>query len=176
MCTDRDRELLDALESAGLRIREPENGWLWQLYDTFAGYYLNVGCSELIISGDIPVYQAEDLRTFTADGVAFNDGRFEKFDSVILATGYMNKRYETEALFGSRIANEVGSIGGFDEVGELRNTYKPTPQQGLWFTYSGIGQGRQLSVYMAAVIKADLDGHAPKNRYGFIATNGGTYS
>ncbi|WP_280295698.1 flavin-containing monooxygenase [Nocardia abscessus] len=175
MCLDRDRELLDALEGAGLRIREPENGFLWQLYETFAGYYLNVGASELIISGDIPVYQSDDVKSFAPDGLAFNDGRVAKFDAVILATGYMNQRYETEALFGAEIADKVGDIGGFDEVGELRNTYKPTAQTGLWFTSSGLASGRQLAPHMAAMIKGALDGHVPENRFGFIAANGGTH-
>ena len=175
MCLDTDRELLDALESAGLRIREPENGYLWQVYETFSGYYLNVGASELIISGDIRVHQAEDVKSFVADGLAFNDGTVEKFDTVILATGYMNQRYETEALFGSEIADKVGDIGGFDEVGELGNTYKPTAQPGLWFTSSGIASGRHLAPSMAAMIKGALDGHVSGNRYGFIAANGGTH-
>lgn len=175
MCLDEDRELLNALESAGLRIREPENGFLWQVYETFSGYYFNVGCSELIISGDIPVYQAEDVTSFVPDGLAFNDGSVEKLDTVVLATGYLNQRYETEALFGLEIADKVGDIGGFDEVGELRNTYKPTAQRGLWFTSSGFQSGRALVTSMAAMIKGDLDGHVPENRYGFIAANGGTH-
>ena len=174
-CLDQDRELLDALENAGLRIREPENGFLWQVYESFAGYYFNVGASELIISGDIPVYQTEDVKSFVADGLAFNDGTVEKFDTVILATGYMNQRYETEALFGSEIADKVGDIGGFDEVGELRNTYKPTAQPGLWFTSSGIASGRHLAPSMAAMIKGTLEGYVRENRFGFIATNGGTH-
>ena len=142
MCLDQDRGLLDALENAGLRIHEPENGYLWQVYETFSGYYLNVGCSELIIAGDIPVYQVADVMSFVPDGLVFNDGRVEKFDTVVLATGFMNQRHETEALFGPEIANKVGDIGGFDEVGELGNTYKPTAQRGLWFTSSGIASGR----------------------------------
>jgi putative flavoprotein involved in K+ transport len=175
MCLDQDRELLDALEGAGLRIREPENGFLWQVYERFAGYYFNVGASDLIISGDIRVHQAGDVKSFVADGLAFNDGTVEKFDTVILATGYMNQRYETEALFGSEIADKVGDIGGFDEVGELGNTYKPTAQPGLWFTSSGFASGRHLAPSMAAMIKGALDGHVPENRYGFIAANGGTH-
>ncbi|NRI69865.1 NAD(P)/FAD-dependent oxidoreductase [Rhodococcus sp. MS16] len=175
MCLDRDRELLDALERAGLRIREPENGYLWQVYESFSGYYINVGASELIISGDIRVHQAEGVKSFVEDGLAFNDGTVEKFDAVILATGYMNQRYETEALFGSEIADKVGDIGGFDEVGELGNTYKPTAQPGLWFTSSGFASGRHLAPSMAAMIKGALDGHVPENRYGFIAANGGTH-
>ncbi|MGW6335974.1 flavin-containing monooxygenase [Nocardia rhamnosiphila] len=174
MCLDQDRELLDALERAGLRIREPENGFLWQVYESFAGYYFNVGASELIISGDIPVYQTDDVKSFVPDGLAFNDGRVERFDTVILATGYMNQRYETEAIFGREIADKVGDIGGFDEVGELRNTYKPTAQPGLWFASSGLASGRHLAPHMAAMIKGNLDGHVPESRFGFIAANGGT--
>ena len=175
MCLDQDRDLLDALENAGLRIREPENGFLWQVYETFSGYYFNVGCSELIIDGDIPVYQGEDVESLVPEGLLFNDGRVENFDTVVLATGYLNQRYETEALFGAEIADKVGDIGGFDEVGELRNTYKPTAQRGLWFTSSGFASGRVLAPSMAAMIKGDLDGHVVENRHGFIAANGGTY-
>ncbi|XAS74148.1 NAD(P)/FAD-dependent oxidoreductase [Micrococcaceae bacterium Sec5.1] len=175
VCTERDRELLDALERAGLRIDEPENGFLWKLYERFAGYYFNVGASDLIISGDIRVHQTQDVQSFVPEGVAFADGKIEEFDTVVLATGYLNQRLETETLFGTEIANKVGDIGGFDEVGELRNTYKPTAQSGLWFTSSGLASGRQLSPHMAAMIKGALLGYVPENRNGYIAANGGTH-
>ncbi|MFW6868064.1 FAD-dependent oxidoreductase [Nocardioides sp. CPCC 206347] len=175
MCIDQDEELLQSLEAAGLRIRRPENGFLWQVYETFAGYYFNVGASELIISGDIQVHQAEDVVSFVPEGLAMSGGQILPFDTVILATGYMNQRYETEALFGRDVADRVGDIGGFDEVGELRNTYKPTAQPGLWFTSSGFASGRHLAPSMAAMIKGQLDGHVTENRYGFIAQNGGTH-
>jgi putative flavoprotein involved in K+ transport len=175
MCLDQDKDLLEALENAGLRIRRPENGFLWQVYESFSGYYFNVGASDLIISGDIKVYQYEDIDRFVKEGLAFKDGTVEAYDTVIQATGYLNQRYETEALFGSEIAEKVGNIGGFDSVGELGNTYKPTAQPGLWFTSSGLASGRHLAPSMAAMIKGALDGHVPENRYGFIAENGGTH-
>lgn len=175
MCTDIDRPMLEQLEQKGLRLRFPENGFLWQVYERFSGYYLNVGASELIISGDITVIQSSDTRTFTSNGLELEDGSLLPFDSVILATGYQNQRVETEALFGREIADRVGDIGGFDEVGELRNTYKPTAQPGLWFTSSGLSSGRQLAPSMAAMIKGSLAGHVTENRYGYIAQNGGTH-
>jgi putative flavoprotein involved in K+ transport len=174
MCLDQDRELLEALEGAGLRIRRPENGFLWQVYESFAGYYFNVGASDLIIDGSIPVYQSDAVASFVPEGLAFADGTVEEFDSVVLATGYLNQRYETEVIFGREIADKVGDIGGFDEVGELRNTYKPTAQPGLWFASSGLASGRHLAPHMAAMIKGNLDGHVRENRFGFIAANGGT--
>ncbi|XAS74144.1 FAD-dependent oxidoreductase [Micrococcaceae bacterium Sec5.1] len=174
MCTDADQPMLDKLEAAGLRIRYPENGFLWQVYDSFAGYYFNVGASDLIISGDIKVVQAENATTFVPEGLTFDDGSVQEFDAVILATGYQNQRVETESLFGRDIADKVGDIGGFDEVGELRNTYKPTAQSGLWFTSSGLASGRQLAPSMAAMIKGALTGHVTANHFRYIARNGGT--
>ncbi|XAS74157.1 hypothetical protein VUN82_10190 [Micrococcaceae bacterium Sec5.1] len=35
-----------------------------KLYERFAGYYFNVGASDLIISGDIRVHQTEDVQSF----------------------------------------------------------------------------------------------------------------
>ncbi|WP_404434301.1 NAD(P)/FAD-dependent oxidoreductase [Microbacterium lacus] len=174
MCTDADQPMLDKLEAAGLRIRYPENGFLWQVFESFAGYYFNVGASDLIIAGEIKVIQTEDVTTFVHEGLEMKDGSVLAFDVAILATGYQNQRVETETLFGRDVADRVGDIGGFDEVGELRNTYKPTAQPGLWFLSSGIASGRQLAPSMAAMIKGALAGHVTENRFGYIAQHGGT--
>ena len=68
MSKDADREMLEALERAGLRIEDDEDGWVWKLYSRFSGYYINVGASELIIEGKIPVRQQSDLEGFRRRG------------------------------------------------------------------------------------------------------------
>lgn len=176
MSRDRDRQTLGDLEKAGLKVDRHEKGWLFKVYENFSGYYINVGCSELIIEGAIQVFQYEEVDTFVANGVRFTDGRVDEFDTIVLATGYLNQRHEVEDFFGTDVAQRVGRIGGFDEVGEMRNLFKPTAQRALWFTGSGIAHGRQLVRHLAAMIKADLEGHVPEHRYGFIAANGGTYT
>jgi hypothetical protein len=58
----------------------------------FGGYYLNCGCSELIISGQIGLLQFEEIERFVADGALMKDGRVEKADLLVTATGYQNQR------------------------------------------------------------------------------------
>ena len=56
------------------------------------GYYLNVGCSDLIVSGEIGLLHYEDIERFVADGALMKDGRVEKADLVVAATGYQAPR------------------------------------------------------------------------------------
>src|SRR5947209_6502488 len=70
--TDRskelDKELLDGLSAKGFKLDYGENGTGWQFkYLTRGGgYYFNVGCSNLVISGEIALKQFSDIDGFVA--------------------------------------------------------------------------------------------------------------
>src|SRR6185369_14972796 len=85
-----DKDLLDGLERKGFRLDFGEDGTRWQFkYLTRGGgYYFNVGCSDLIVKGDIALRQFADLETFTASGADMKDGETVAADLVVLATGY----------------------------------------------------------------------------------------
>jgi len=152
-----DRPLLDGLEKAGFRLAFGEDGTGWPLlYRTRGGgYYFNVGCSELIVKGEIGIVQYHDIETFLPDGARMMDGRRLKAELIVLATGYKGQDHLVETLFGEEVAARVGPIWGFDErTQELRNMWVRTGQPGLWFTAGAFSQCRIYSKVLALQIKA----------------------
>ncbi len=152
-----DRPLLDGLEKAGFRLSFGDEGTGWPLlYRTRGGgYYFNVGCSELIASGEIGIVQYHDIETFLADGARMMDGRRLKAELIVLATGYKGQDHLVASLFGDAVAQRVGPIWGFDErTQELRSMWCRTAQPKLWFTAGAFSQCRIYSKYLARQIKA----------------------
>src|SRR5690606_26531375 len=91
---------------------------------------------------------------FVADGLLMKDGRVEKADAVITATGYYTQEEAVRHFLGDEIADRVGPVWGLDEQGELRNMFAPTPQKGLWFVGGGLAHSRIYSHDLALQIKA----------------------
>jgi len=152
-----DRPLLEGLEKAGFRLSFGDEGTGWALlYRTRGGgYYFNVGCSELIVNGEIGLVQYHAIESFTADGARMDDGRTLKADLIVLATGFKGQDHLVETLFGAEVAKQVGPIWGFDaRTQELRNMWTRTGQPGLWFTAGAFSQCRNYSKYLARQIKA----------------------
>jgi hypothetical protein len=153
---DIDAELLDGLKKRGFKtdIGPEGGGHQMRIRQNHGGYYLNVGCSDLIVSGDIGLLHYEDIDRFGPDGAVMKDGRTEKADLIVAATGYYPPSDVIRELLGESIAEKLGPIWGMDRCGEMSNMYKPTPQKGLWFTGGGFAQGRVWSHYVALQIKA----------------------
>src|SRR4051812_43376985 len=84
-----DRDLLDGLRKKGFKLDYGENGTGWQFkYLTRGGgYYFNVGCSDLVISGEIRLAQFSDIEGFIAEGVRMRGGETIAADLLVLATG-----------------------------------------------------------------------------------------
>jgi hypothetical protein len=122
------------------------------------GYYFNVGCSELIISGAVKLLQFSDIEKFVAGGARLKDGSIVPAELLVLATGYKNQQEAVRLYLGDAIANKIGPVWGFDEGGELRNMWRRTAQPGLWFTAGSLAQCRIFSRYLALQIKALEEG------------------
>jgi hypothetical protein len=57
------------------------------------GYYIDIGCSRLIIDGKIKVLQSSgEIEGFTEDAIQLADGSALPADIVVLATAYDNMR------------------------------------------------------------------------------------
>jgi putative flavoprotein involved in K+ transport len=151
-----DQVLLAGLAARGFRLHfgEDETGFQMMYLRRGGGYYFNVGCSDLIISGQIGLLQFADIETFVAEGARLRDGRIVPADLLVLATGYKNQQDTVRAYLGDAIANRIGPVWGFDEGGELRNMWRQTAQRGLWFTAGSLAQCRIFSRYLAIQIKA----------------------
>ncbi|MCA6115925.1 NAD(P)/FAD-dependent oxidoreductase [Bradyrhizobium sp. WSM 1738] len=160
-----DRELLEGLERVGFKLDfgEDNTGWQFKYLTRGGGYYFNVGCSDLIIKGDIALKQFADLDTFTADGAKMKDGETIKADLVVLATGYRRQEELVRKLFGEAVEQRVGTIWGFGEEQELRNMYTRTKQPGLWLIAGGLAQCRIGSKHLALQIKAIEEGLLPRS-------------
>jgi hypothetical protein len=125
------------------------------------GYYINVGCSELIIDGSITVEQASDVDRFVPDGLRLRDGRVLPADLVVFATGYANQQEGVRRLLGDEVAEKVGPIWGFDDNGTMRNMWQGTAQPGFWVMGGALMEARFHSRFLAVRITAELQGVAP---------------
>ena len=159
-----DKELLDGLERVGFKLDfgEDNTGWQFKYLTRGGGYYFNVGCSDLIVKGDIALKQFADLDTFTASGAKMKGGEIVAADLVVLATGYKRQEELVRKLFGADVEKRVGTIWGFGEEQELRNMYTRTGQPGLWFIAGGLAQCRIGSKHLALQIKAIEEGLLPR--------------
>ena len=151
-----DEALLEGLEKSGFRLHfgEDDTGFQMMYLRRGGGYYFNVGCSELIISGAIKLLQFADIERFVAEGARLRDGRIVPAELLVLATGYKNQQETVRLYLGDDIAERIGPVWGFDEGGELRNMWRRTAQPGLWFTAGSLAQCRIFSRYLALQIKA----------------------
>jgi len=151
-----DQPLLDGLAARGFRLDfgEDDTGFQMKYLRRGGGYYFNVGCSDLIVAGEIGLLQYDDIEGFVPDGVRLRSGSIVRAELLVLATGYKNQQDVVRACLGNATADRVGPVWGFDEGGELRNMWRPTAQDGLWFTAGSIAQCRIYSKYLALQIKA----------------------
>lgn len=161
-----DRPLLDGLSRAGFKVdAEDETGWQFKYWQRGGGYYFNVGCSDLIVRGEIPVLQLSDIEGFTAEGAKTSKGQLVRADLIVLATGYFGMERLVLRLFGDGVAGRVGPVWGIDEEQqELRNMWTPTAQSGLWFIAGSFAQCRIYSKVLALRIKAEEEGLAQRSR------------
>lgn len=161
-----EHDQLANLRKAGFRIDfgEDYTGFQLKYLRRGGGYYLNVGCTELIIDGKIGLLQFADIDRFAGDGAVLKDGRTHAADVVILATGYKTQQELVRRVFGDDIAERVGPIWGVDAEGEMRNMWQRTAQDGMWFTAGSLAQCRIFSKYLALQIKACEEGLLPKSR------------
>ena len=132
---------------------EDETGHQMKFRRRHGGYYLNCGCSELIVSGEIGLIQHEDTDGFVENGLRMKDGSVEEADLIVTATGYQSQEAVVREMLGDEIADKVGQIWGIAPNGELANMFAATPQQGLWFAGGGFAHARIYSQYVALGIK-----------------------
>ena len=159
-----DKELLEGLARVGFKLDfgEGNTGWQFKYLTRGGGYYFNVGCSDLIVKGEISLRQFADIETFAAAGAKMNSGETIPADLIVLATGYKPQEELVRKLFGDEVVRRVGPIWGFGESQELRNMYVRTRQPGLWFIAGGLAQCRIGSKYLALQIKAVEEGLLPR--------------
>lgn len=155
-----DEKLLQGLEKAGFKLdKGPDDSGLWIKYlQRGGGYYIDVGCSQLIIDGKIKVKQGQEIAEVLPQGLKFSDGEVLEADEIIFATGYLNMRTQCRKIFGDDIADRVKDVWGFDEEGELRTMWRRTGHPGYWFMGGNLALCRWYSKLLALQIKGLEEG------------------
>ncbi len=152
---EMDKDLLDGLAARGFKLDwgDDETGHQMKFRRRHGGYYLNCGCSELIVSGEIGLLQHEDTDVYVENGLKMKDGTVEEADLIVLATGYQSQESVVREMLGDKAADRVGQIWGIAPNGEIASMFVATPQAGLWFTGGGFAHCRIYSQFIAMGIK-----------------------
>ena len=159
----REKATLDGLRARGFQLDNGEDGTGAQMkfFRRGGGYYIDVGCCQLIIDGKISLLQWADAERFVPEGLRLKDGSVIQADLLVLATGYRGLLDLVRELLGDQTADRIGPIWGFGEDGELRNMFRRTAQDGLWFTAGSLAMSRIFSKFLALQIKACEEGLIP---------------
>jgi cation diffusion facilitator CzcD-associated flavoprotein CzcO len=156
--TELDEGLLSSLHAVGFKthLGEDQTGFQLQYLRGAGGYYIDVGCSELVAQRKVGLLQFEDTDRFVPEGLRMKDGTVVPCDLVVLATGFKNMQETIRAMVGGAIADRVGPVWGFDEEYNMRNLWTRTAQEGFWIMGGSILEARLNSRYLALEIKASL--------------------
>lgn len=163
---ERDRDLHTRLERAGFRLDfGPDNtGLVLKSIREGGGFYINVGASELICNGDIKL-RSGGIEQLTRDDVLLTDGSRLPADVIVYATGYRSMTEFVADIVGRDTADRIGRCWGVGSGtrkdpgpwhGELRNMWKPTAQDGLWFQGGNLAQSRHFSRFLSLQIQARM--------------------
>lgn len=164
-----DADFYARLEKAGFKLNfgEDETGIGPMYLRRGSGYYIEVGASELIADGRIKLRSGVEVERMAEDSVILNDGTELKADLVVYATGYGSMNQWAAELISPEVADKVGKCWGLGSgtakdpgpwEGELRNMWKPTAQENLWFHGGNLMQSRLYSIFLSLQLKARMEG------------------
>lgn len=164
-----DKEFYDKLENAGflLDFGDDDSGLFLKYLRRGSGYYIDVGASELVADGKIPVRSNVSIEDVKENSVVLTDGTELPADVIVLATGYGNMNNWVAQLVDQETADKVGPCWGLGSEttkdpgpweGELRNMWKPTNVDALWFHGGNLHQSRHYSRYLSMQLKARYEG------------------
>jgi putative flavoprotein involved in K+ transport len=164
-----DADFYARLEKAGFKLTFGEdNTGIGPMYlRRGSGYYIDVGASDLIADGRIKLKSGVEIERLTEDSVVLKDGTQLKADLVVYATGYGSMNQWAAELISPEVADKVGKCWGLGSgtakdpgpwEGELRNMWKPTAQENLWFHGGNLMQSRLYSIFLSLQLKARLEG------------------
>ena len=164
----RDAEFYAQLVQSGflLDFGPDDTGLMMKAYRTGSGYYVDVGASQLIIDGQIKIKSGAEIEGLTPDGLLFTDGSKISADIVIQSTGFHSMHEVVAKIVSREVADRIGPCWGLGSgtrndpgpwQGELRNMYKPTAQEALWFHGGNLALSRFYSKFVALQIKARME-------------------
>lgn len=180
-----DAPLHQRLERAGFRLDfGPDlTGVFSKSLREGGGFYVDVGCSELIADGKVALRSGVRVVRLERGAVVLaplgpapssepSQGFFQAAapseeriaaDVLIYATGFSSMHNFVADIVGEAAAERVGKVWGYGSgtrkdpgpwEGELRNMWKPTPVNGLWFQGGNLAQSRHYSRILALQLQA----------------------
>lgn len=159
----------DRLEKAGFKLDFAEDGTgiNGKYLRSASGYYIDVGACEMVADGRIALKSGTEITSITETGVAFADGTHIEADLIVYATGFGSMEEWVARLIGEDVAARIGKCWGYGSgfkgdpgpwEGELRNMWKPTAQDGLWFMGGNLAQVRFYCRLLGLQLKARFEG------------------
>ncbi|PMD40415.1 putative flavin-containing monooxygenase YUCCA3 [Hyaloscypha variabilis F] len=158
---EREKETLDGLAKVGFKVDfgDDKSGIYRKYITRGGGYYIDVGCSQLIVDGKIAVKQSPGgISHFEKDALVLADGTRLEADVVVLATGYDNMRTSARKVFGDVVADRLKDVWDLDEEGEVNAMWRPSGMPGFWFMGGSLALCRTYSRFVALQIKAVEEG------------------
>lgn len=157
-----DAPLLSGLRAAGFALDDGPMaaGLVVKYFQRGGGYYIDVGCSQLIIDGKIHIHQGQEVARILPRAIQLQDGTELPADEIVFATGYQNMRTQARDMFGDAIADGVQDVWGFNHEGEFRTMWQPSGHAGLWFMGGNLALARYYSRVLALQIKGLVEGIA----------------
>lgn len=168
---ERDADFYARLAAAGFQLDfgEDESGLGMKAVRNGGGFYIDIGASELIITGAIKLRSGVGIERIQERSVILTDGSELPADLIIYATGYHAANQGIAKLISQEVAEKVGKVWGLGSdtygdpgpwEGELRNMWKPMQQPGLWIHGGNLAWSRTYSLYLGLQIKARMEGIA----------------
>ncbi|MHC6175989.1 flavin-containing monooxygenase [Glutamicibacter sp. X7] len=165
---ETDADFYEGLEKAGfdLDFGDDESGLFLKYLRRGSGYYIDIGASALVADGSIALARGE-VDHLTENSVVLADGTELPADAVVYATGYGSMNGWAAKLISQEVADAVGKCWGLGSdttkdpgpwQGELRNMWKPTQVENLWFHGGNLHQSRHYSKYLGLQLKARYEG------------------
>jgi putative flavoprotein involved in K+ transport len=172
----KDADLYNRLEKAGfmLDFGDDGSGLFMKYLRRGSGYYIDVGASELVANGSIKLKSCVEIDELRDHSILLSDGTELEADVIVYATGYSSMNGWVAKLVSQQVADRVGKVWGLGSSttkdpgpweGELRNVWKPTKQDALWFHGGNLAQSRFYSSHLALQLKARFEG-MPTSVYG----------
>ncbi|MEM7344886.1 MAG: NAD(P)-binding domain-containing protein [Chloroflexota bacterium] len=176
-----DAEFYERLEKAGFLLDwgDDGSGLFMKYLRRGSGYYIDVGASELVASGDIKLQSGTNITEIKENSVVLENGTELEADLIVYATGYGSMNGWAARLISQEVADKVGKCWGLGSdttkdpgpwEGEQRNMWKPTHQEALWFHGGNLHQSRHYSQFLSLQIKARQVG-IPTPVYGMGAVH-----
>jgi putative flavoprotein involved in K+ transport len=165
----RDADFYARLENAGFQLDFGEDGTGLSLMGLRrgGGFYIDFGASDLVADGRIKLKSRVGVERIEERSIVFTDRSELPADLIVFATGYGSMNGWVELLISKEAADKVGKCWGLGSdtlydpgpwEGELRNMWKPTHQEALWFHGGNLHMSRHYSLYLSLQLKARMEG------------------